>query len=170
MAMLSFDLQALQSKAATVQGELSPDDDVWQEGDRRPSEPLRVSGRVTSAGPDRFYWHGRVEGGATLPCRRCLVEASVGLAEETHVIFSQAGDREDDPDVFELDPGAWELDLRPAVRELWLLHAPAYALCRDDCKGICPTCGADLNDGPCECPPQSDSRWDALRKAGGGSK
>ena len=168
--MLSFDLQALSSRAAPVAGDLPPDDPVWRDEDDRPLEPLRVSGRISMAGPDRYYWHGRIEGGIALPCRRCLADASADLSEETHVIFSQAGDREDDPDVFELDPGAHELDLRPAVRELWLLHAPRFLLCRDDCKGLCPTCGADLNAGACGCPPQADSRWDALRKATGGSQ
>ena len=168
--MLSFDLQSLRTKAAQVSGELSPDDPVWREGDVRPTSPVRVSGRLSSAGPDRFYWHGQIEGESVLPCRRCLADAKVTVREEAHVIFSEAGDREDDPDVFELDPGMRELDLRPAVRELWLLHAPAYVLCRDDCKGLCPTCGADLNAGPCGCPQQTDSRWDALRKATGESE
>ena len=58
-----------------------------------------------------------------------------------------------------------ELDLRPALREQWLLNVPGYALCRDDCKGLCPTCGAELNVGPCDCASTSaDPRWDALRK------
>lgn len=168
--MLSFDLQSLSTRAAPVSGELPPDDPVWREGDLRPSGPIRVSGRISAAGAERYYWHGHVEGEVVLPCRRCLVDARAAMSEEAHVIFSQAGDREDDPDVFELDPGARELDLKPAVRELWLLHAPGYPLCREDCKGLCPTCGADLNAGPCDCPPQTDSRWDALRKTSGGSK
>jgi uncharacterized protein len=164
--MLSFDLQSLHTKAATVDGELSPDDPVWEEGDPTPSEPIRVTGRVSSAGPDRFYWHGRVDGAAVLPCRRCLTDTTVRMSEETHVIFSSDAEDEDgDPDVFELEPGAMALDLRPAVREVWLLHAPTFATCREDCAGLCPRCGADLNAGPCDCPPQTDSRWDALRKA-----
>jgi uncharacterized protein len=168
--MLSFDLQSLETKAATVDGALAPDDPVWREGDVVPTEPVRASGRISSAGPDRFYWHGRVEGGSVLPCKRCLVDARVEVSEEVHVIFSQADDAADDPDVFELDPKAWELDLRPAVRELWLLHAPGFALCREDCQGLCPTCGIDRNTGACQCPPQSDSRWEALRKIGGDSE
>ncbi|MEO8337908.1 MAG: hypothetical protein ABI664_23240 [bacterium] len=31
------------------------------------------------------------------------------------------------------------------------MNVPGYALCRDDCKGLCPTCGAELNLGPCDC-------------------
>ena len=57
--------------------------------------------------------------------------------------------------------GTIRFDLRG---EQWLLDVPGYALCREDCKGLCPTCGADLNEGECECPPAADSRWDALRK------
>ena len=55
------------------------------------------------------------------------------------------------------------VDLRPAIREQWVLNVPAFAECRPDCKGICPTCGADLNAGPCSCGPATDSRWEALR-------
>ena len=56
---------------------------------------------------------------------------------------------------------ATELDLRPALREQWLLHVPGYALCRDDCKGLCPTCGAELNAGPCDCASAAaDPRWE----------
>ena len=59
--------------------------------------------------------------------------------------------------------GARSLDLRPAVREEWLLAAPAFVLCREDCKGLCPRCGADLNEGPCSCTKtEIDPRWASL--------
>ena len=48
----------------------------------------------------------------------------------------------------DLWPGEWSLDLRPAVREEWLLAAPAFPLCREDCRGLCPQCGANLNEDP----------------------
>ena len=68
-------------------------------------------------------------------------------------------------DVYLIDDRATELDLRPALREQWLLNVPGYALCRDDCQGLCPTCGAELNLGPCDCTPTSaDPRWEGLRK------
>ena len=59
--------------------------------------------------------------------------------------------------------------MRPALREQWLLAVPAFAQCRVDCKGLCPTCGADLNAGACDCAPVTDSRWDTLRKVRGQS-
>jgi uncharacterized protein len=40
---------------------------------------------------------------------------------------------------------------------------PMQALCRADCRGLCPQCGKDWNEGPCQCTPQPDERWNALR-------
>jgi uncharacterized protein len=55
------------------------------------------------------------------------------------------------------------VDLAFALREELILAVPPFVECRPDCKGLCPRCGANLNDGPCDCPPRSDPRWDALR-------
>ncbi len=163
--MLSFDIRSLGSHSVSVDGELSPDDPVWQPGDPVPAEPVHVTGRLSVAGAGRYYWHGRFEGEAVMPCRRCLEEARVPVQDDVHLIFVESGDEEaDNPDVYTLDPRAQELDLRPAIREHWLLDVPTFALCREDCKGLCPTCGAELNKGACDCPPAADARWDALRK------
>ena len=57
----------------------------------------------------------------------------------------------------------WRLELR-AVREQVLLQAPQFTLCREDCRGPCPTCGKDLNEGACECVPEAaPGPWDALK-------
>jgi uncharacterized protein len=165
--MLSFDIRDLEQHAVAVDDVLPADDPIWQEGDPVPSAPLRVTGRLSTAGAGRYYWHGRIEGDVSIPCRRCLSDATAHVAGDEHIIFVEADDEEaDNPDVYPLDPRADEIDLRPALREQWLLSAPAYLLCREDCKGLCPTCGADLNAGGCDCPPQQsrDPRWDALRK------
>ena len=162
--MLSFDMRSVEAKAVQVDAELSLQDDVWQHGDQVPATPLRVAGRLSSAGSGKFYWHGRLQGDVTIPCRRCLVDTTVHVQDEAHVIFAEAGsDEADDPDVVVLDDRSNQLDLRPVVREQWLLNVPAYALCREDCKGLCPRCGKDLNAGPCDCAASPDSRWDALR-------
>jgi uncharacterized protein len=151
--MLSFDIRSLTEHAVTVDDTLSPDDAVWSDGDPKPSEPLRVKGRLSQAGPGRFYWHGTIEGDVALECSRCLASTGSHVSDEAHLIFAEAGSEgvEDDPDVFLLSDRSPDLDLRPALREQWLLNVPGYALCREDCKGLCPTCGAELNLGPCEC-------------------
>ncbi len=55
------------------------------------------------------------------------------------------------------------LDLTEAVRQYALLAIPMKPLCREGCAGLCHTCGHNLNEGPCDCPPQAlDPRWSRL--------
>ena len=165
--MLSFDIRSLESTPERVDAHLAPNDPVWEEGDPRPSESLHVTGRVSSAGSGRFYFSGHVSGEVGLECRRCLTDVRAPVGEELHLIFAEAGDEEiEDPDVFAIDPQAPELDLRPAIREEWLLAVPAFVLCREDCRGLCPTCGADLNEDPAHTHAAADPRWAALRGRG----
>lgn len=167
--MLSFDIRALEAHAEAVDGALSPTDEVWQVGDPLPQAPIRVTGRLSSAGPDRFYFSGRIEGTARGECRRCLTDVTTTVALDSHLVFSavQEDDEDDESDAYAFDSAAPELDLREAVREEWLLNVPAFPLCRDDCAGLCPRCGVDRNAaadaGGCGCAPDADARWDALR-------
>jgi uncharacterized protein len=58
-----------------------------------------------------------------------------------------------------------EIDLREAIRQNLVLALPIRTLCREDCAGLCPQCGKDLNEGPCDCQPeQTDERFAALRQ------
>jgi uncharacterized protein len=58
----------------------------------------------------------------------------------------------------ELDVGAWAGD---AI----VLSMPHKILCREDCQGLCPSCGTNLNEGTCQCPPpEADNRWSALQQ------
>jgi len=165
--MLSFDLRSLESHAAQVDAVLAGDDAVWQEGDARPTKGVRVTGRLSSAGTGRFYFSGHIEGTTRDECRRCLTEVDVPVADAVHILFAESGGEEiDDPDVYVIDARDYALDLRPAVREQWLLAVPPLVTCREDCKGLCPKCGADLNLGACDCAPAHDPRWDALRSHG----
>src|ERR1035437_2487063 len=57
------------------------------------------------------------------------------------------------------------LDMLEAVRQYASLAVPMKPLCKPDCAGLCPTCGYNLNQGDCPCPPQDiDPRWDKLRQ------
>jgi uncharacterized protein len=164
--MLSFDIRSLEAQAATVDDVLEADDAVWQEGDPKPDTAVHVTGRLSATGTNQFYWHGHISGDITEPCRRCLAEAHAHVEAESTLIYAEPDENnEDDPDIYLIDPTSRDLDLRPAIREEWLLAQPRFVLCREDCKGLCPRCGADLNEGDCGCPPQTDSRWADLRKA-----
>jgi uncharacterized protein len=64
------------------------------------------------------------------------------------------------------------VDLTPEMREAIILALPGYPVCREDCKGICAHCGADLNRKPCSCRPEAGdaSPWAALDQLGGKPK
>lgn len=164
--MLSFDIASLLSAAAAVHDDLTADDAVWEEADPRPATGVHVTGRLSATGAGQYYFKGRMSGVVDTECRRCLSDAQASVSEEIQVIFVEPGATgEDDPDVYPVDDRAREIDLRPAVREQWLLAVPGFALCREDCRGLCPSCGTDLNLGTCECTPaMKDLRWTALEQ------
>jgi uncharacterized protein len=86
-------------------------------------------------------------------CRRCLTEVldEVDVAVDA-AVFSSDPDAVDDPDFYPLPERAAAVDVGAVVREELALAAQAHLLlCRDDCAGLCPRCGADLNAGPCAC-------------------
>ncbi|MBA7688765.1 hypothetical protein ES703_97254 [subsurface metagenome] len=57
------------------------------------------------------------------------------------------------------------LDLTEAIRQYALLAIPMKPLCRGDCAGLCPNCGHNINQGPCDCSPQeTEPRWSELSK------
>src|SRR2546430_1021101 len=133
--MLSFDIRSLETKAVHVDCSIQPDSSTWEAADARPAQPIRVIGMLTSAGGGRFYFTGRIAGSTQLPCRLCLDEVDVGVDEEVHLLHAELGAEEaDDPDVFLYDPNERMLDLRPAIRETWLLTAPAYEIGRASCR------------------------------------
>jgi uncharacterized protein len=84
-----------------------------------------------------------------------------------------------EPDTFMVDDRQ-HLDLSEAVRQYEMAALPIQPVCREDCAGLCPTCGKDLNQGPCGCSRETDdSRWGTLaglaeqlrqEEADGGSK
>jgi len=91
-------------------------------------------------------------------CRRCLTDVG-GEVEATFQELFEAEAREGESYPLRGD----RIDLGPLARESLLLSLPLAPLCLEACQGLCPTCGADLNQGPCDCPPADrDLRWAAL--------
>ncbi len=163
--MLYFDIRSLESRPQSIDTVLESTDPVWQTGDTHPDVPgVHMIGRLSSAGPGRFYLSGRFEGTAATECRRCLTEVTVPVADDLHLLFTESDNEDaDEDDVVQIPAGQWELDLSSVLRVEWLLAVPGFALCGEECRGLCPSCGTDLNRETCTCLPPSDSRWDALR-------
>ena len=100
-------------------------------------------------------------------CRRCTVPVGGELVIAVRERFTEPGARYGDPEDDESYPIVDDrLDLRPMVRDAVVLELPLAPLCRDDCRGLCSHCGADLNEEACGCVAPSDPRWanlDVLR-------
>jgi uncharacterized protein len=77
------------------------------------------------------------------------------------ILFTEDQDNED-PAAVIIPPRSADLELGDVIREALILAAPEYPLCREDCRGLCPRCGAELNEGPCGCRSEADPRWAAL--------
>ena len=162
--MLRVDLRELAQKGAVeTRGELEQDDPALEGADITLQAPVVVGGRLQSIGDGRFYWHGTARTVVQGECRRCLTPVATPLEMEIGALFTQDVGALDDPDSYPVAPDATEIDVTAAVREELLLAAPRYVVCRDDCKGICPQCGSDLNAGPCGCAPATDARWQPLK-------
>jgi uncharacterized protein len=92
-------------------------------------------------------------------CRRCLRPLRETLAVDVDERYAERPAEHDD--AFPIEHG--QIDLAPMVREHVLLAVDDPRLCRSDCPGLCPVCGADLTTGPCQCDSAVvDERWAAL--------
>jgi uncharacterized protein len=161
--MLHVDLRELAQGPVDTRGEIGRTDPLLEGLDVALQEPVVVGGRLQATGEGRFYWHGTLRTILGAECRRCLTRVVVPVSAEIGALFAQDPEALDDPDSYPLAPNATEVDLTPAVREELILAVPRYVLCRDDCRGLCPRCGQDLNAGPCGCAPAADPRWQALQ-------
>ncbi len=110
---------------------------------------------------------GELRAAVRVKCVRCLVECECPLVMEIEEEFATG---ETAPDVLTIDREEPEtsaikdfvLDVSELVRQQLAVNLPMHQLCREDCKGICPECGRNLNLGPCSCAPPTDGRWTAL--------
>ena len=160
--MLQVDLRELSGGPANTPAELGAADPLFEGLGVVLAGPVRVSGRLHAAGEGRFFWQGSLRTQMAGECRRCLAPVPMTVAADIRALFTQDPDALDDPDCYPVPRDATQIDLRPAVREELLLAVPRWVVCREDCPGLCPRCGQDLNAGPCGCPPAGDPRWQAL--------
>ncbi len=151
----SLQLESPVQSAVPAQGEAVCD--VWLEA---------FAGGVMVSGTVRAPWSGL--------CRRCAVVVGGELTAPVRERFvvstatpgGRGGPREasDDDDAYPIVDD--QLDLGPLVREAIVLELPLAPLCRADCRGLCPSCGADRNEEECRCVAPVDPRWAILSLLG----
>ena len=165
--MLSLHLAKIRTPHERIEHVYAPD---ALPGD---SDAYRIVAPVTLAfdiykDKDQFRLVGTVATTLELPCSRCLepfswpVHAEFDLRYQPHALNTGEGEREIEEDdlttsFYEND----EIDLAQLMREQFYLSLPMKPLCTEACRGLCPTCGANLNQTTCTCANQ----WDDPRLA-----
>jgi uncharacterized protein len=149
--MLRVDARLLKRGGIETRGTLAPDDPAFAGLDLVLGGPVEVDGWLQATEDEGILWRARLQATVVGECRRCLGRVEQVIDDQLDVLFSSDPDLADDPSVYALPPDASVIDVAEAVREELALRASAFPLCREDCKGLCPTCGSDLNAGPCGC-------------------
>ncbi len=105
--------------------------------------PVQITARHSKKG--RLQLKVSAEVLVEIPCDRCLtpVSSAISIDAERQLDLGES----DQPVYIE----GTVLDVDGLIFHELLLHWPAKILCREDCKGLCPVCGADLNQGECGC-------------------
>lgn len=149
--MLRVDIRALRDGAVPTEGVVEASDPAFQGLDLHLVGPVGVTGTLQGAGSGAYRWVGLVRGTVKGECGRCLAEVETPFEARAEALYTTSAEAADDPGVYLLPEPVSVIDLTGAIREEVALAAPAYLLCRPDCAGLCPQCGADLNLGPCGC-------------------
>ena len=106
--------------------------------------PVDINGEITLTGLHSAYIEGEITFTLYGECTRCLKQTECTLTAEFAEQI-EAGDDEGYPLVND------KVDLAKIVEDAILINMPVNLLCREDCKGICPDCGVNLNDEQCKC-------------------
>jgi uncharacterized protein len=148
-------------------GEIDLTEELSQQG------PLHAQGKTeflkNTLGEIRV--RGEVRADLSGACDRCLEPASFAFHSPFDLFYRPTVKSETHAEVHladgEVDLAFYEgdgLNLTDVLREFILLSLPMQHLCRPDCKGLCPDCGANLNTNPCQCAANRiDPRWQALK-------
>ncbi len=134
--------------------------------------PVHLEIEVARAGA-RFHVRGSVEVTVRQPCVRCLQPVETVVKGQVALLVRAPETRErpgEEPPEGVLFHDGERFDLSDEVRQVIILEVPTHPLCRPDCKGLCPICGTNLNEGDCGCEPPGDPRWDALKHLLGGER
>jgi DUF177 domain-containing protein len=168
---LIVDLAALRLGRTSLQviRSFSKDEIGFEDKTIEISEPVQVDLRVT-APDERVKVEGFLKAELVLTCSRCACRFPWNTEKRFAVEYwpdetDEEGEIELDYD--DLDVGFYlgdKFDLNEMIREQVLIDLPMNPICREDCKGLCVKCGADLNFGDCGCGDDNlDPRFETLK-------
>lgn len=112
----------------------------------------------------RVMLEGVLKADGRAECARCLEDFGIQWDVPVQVVILRTVDAdEDEGETLLIVQQDGEVDLSDSLRECSVLSYPQAAVCKTDCKGLCPECGIDRNGATCECKEQDfDPRWEGL--------
>jgi uncharacterized protein len=128
-------------------------------GERPLAEPVKVEGVVRNRA-ELLELECEAVTNCHLHCASCGKPFERTLTVPIRFLLATELENEEDEDILLLQGSGLELD--SVVTDEVIFAMDTKSLCREDCKGRCPRCGKDLNEGPCNCAPEVDPRWAAL--------
>jgi uncharacterized protein len=177
-----LDIKELELRPLEFDEEFQPDC-IDLGGEVRQRTPLKAAGRAEVVeehhGKHKIIkdirLRGRLSAGLELQCARCLEPVPQEIAREFELLYrplgADAGRDELSVTDAEAEIGYYQGEgilLEDVLREQVLLALPLKITCRDECKGLCPHCGRNLNQEQCSCAvPADDPRWAALKEIRG---
>lgn len=133
-------------------------------GDGRPG-PVQVTGTLTVQNLEaRVLVNGSLEATGPVDCGRCLTSFACRWPVAVDLmVLRNVDSEEEEGETLVILQQAGEVDLSEAVRESAVLAFPPAPVCKEDCLGLCSTCGADRNKTECQCEEEDfDPRWEGL--------
>jgi len=125
------------------------------------SQPVAVEGEVRNSA-DVLTLELTARSTLDTQCDRCGKALTVEKEIPYSCMLAEELQSEDSDDIVLLEDG--RVDLEDLARTAFILGMDTKTLCSEDCKGLCPRCGANLNDGPCGCKREGDPRLAVLAK------
>lgn len=169
ISLKELELKPIRFSLDIAPGEIPFDRQITQ------TSPLHAEGKAemlhASLGEMRI--HGKLTVKMEAPCDRCLEPAAVAIDREFDLTYAPAAAQRQAGGEKEVEEAAVEvgfyegsgLELNDVLREVVLLDLPMQTVCREDCKGICPSCGGNRNQQMCDCHAETvDDRWNQLKK------
>lgn len=136
-------------------GDFLPDDVIFQGESIGFNDPFLVEGSVMSGKDGLLIVQARVKGHTILQCGACLELFSYHVDFAFTAEFKTSGE---DPDIYIYDGKS--IDLKDAIMDNFFLELPIKRRCREDCKGLCPHCGINLNENQCTCEKEKEQDED----------
>ncbi|MGO9481200.1 MAG: YceD family protein [Candidatus Kryptoniota bacterium] len=117
----------------------------------------------------QLFLTGHVKTSGKFVCDRCLAEFEKDVSVDYRMTYVQDQDdagEVDEDEITVIHRSTNEIDIDEEIRESILVSVPLKLLCKEDCAGLCASCGKNLNDGTCACNyNEADPRWEILMKS-----